>query len=245
MYDIKLLEEEWAKYRKKKRKPFFLFVLTLLLLGAGMGFLYYMKEKGLINLDTNITKKNVTKPIVYVENKPLNRLEVEKVPQPMVVQPQESSDEIVEDLPLSNDGKIRKKPRVKMNIVTTEMPTVPKHAIEEEKPHKKVHLTITKISGDNAYKEVAERFRETQDTDDSLFLAKAYYNQGNYKKAAYWALQTNNVNSGIEESILIFAKSKVKLGRKHEAIRILTKYIKQTDSMEAKILLEKIKKGKV
>jgi len=246
MYDIRPLEEEWAKYRKKQRKPFFLFVLTVLLLGAGTGFLYYMKEKGLISLDMNITKKTVTKPIVFVENKPLNRLEeVEKVSQPMFVQQQESSDEIVEDLPLSNHGKLRKKPRVKMNIVTTEIPTVKKHVEEEEKPHKRVHLAITEISGSSAYQEVADRFRETQDTDDSLFLAKAYYNQGNYKKAAYWALQTNNVNSGIEESILIFAKSKVKLGHKHEAIRILTKYIKQTDSMNAKILLEKIKKGKV
>ena len=244
MYDIKPLEEEWEKYRKKKRKPFFLFVLTLLLLGTGMGFLYYMKEKGLINLETNSTKKTVSKEIAYVENKSLNRLEAEKVSEPIVEQSQESPDEIVEDLPLSTNGKLRKKPRVKMNIVTTEMPTVKKH-VEEEKPHKKVHLTITEISGASAYQEVADRFRETQDTDDSLFLAKAYYNQRNYKKAAYWALQTNNINSSIEESILIFAKSKVKLGRKHEAMRILKKYIKQTDSMEAKILLDKIKKGKV
>ena len=247
MYDIKPLEEEWEKYRRKKRRPFFIIVLTFLMIGTVAGLLYYMKDRGFINIDVNTTKKTKTdKSLVFIENKPLNRLEIEQPLQPVQIQSEEDSDEIVEDLPLSNEKRIvRKKPRVKMNIVTTEMPTIKKYAAKKEKPHKRAHLTITKISGASAFKEVAERFRETQDTDDSLFLAKAYYNQGQYKKAEYWALQTNNVNSSIEESILIFAKAKVKLGHKHEAIRVLSKYIKQTGSAEAKILLEKIKKGKL
>jgi len=247
MYDIKPLEEEWEKYRKNRRKPYIVIGFAMLILGAGAIGLYYMKEKGFILSDRNSTQKVESKAVVFVENKPLNRLETEQsayavqLPQ---AKSEEVSSEIVEDLPISNDKAKRKKPRVKMNIVTTEMPTVKNHTIEE-KPHKRVPLTISKISGSSAYKEVAQRFRETQDTDDSLFLAKAYYNQGQYKKAAYWALQTNNINSNIEESILIFAKAKVKLGQKHEAIRILSKYIKQTNSEEAKILLQKIKNNKV
>ncbi|BAF72623.1 CDC27 family protein [Sulfurovum sp. NBC37-1] len=246
MYDIKPLEEEWEKYRRKKRKPFLIIVFTLLLMGIAAGLLYYMKDRGFIGIDMNITKKaGVDKSLVFIENKPLNRLEIEQPLQSIQIQPEEASDEIVEDLPLSSEKTIRKKPRLKMNIVTTEMPTIKKSILQEKKPHKRAYLTITKISGSSAFKEVAKRFRETQDTDDSLFLAKAYYNQGQYKKAEYWALQTNNVNSGIEESILIFAKAKVKLGRKNEAIRVLSKYIKQTDSAKAKVLLEKIKKGKL
>ena len=247
MYDIKPLEEEWEKYRKSRRRPYIVMVFSMLILGAGAVGLYYMKEKGIILVDSNSTQKVESKAVAFVENKPLDRLEMEQ-PTQTVQFPEagseEVSDEIVEDLPLSSDRAVRKKPRVKMNIVTTQIPTVKKHTVEE-KPHKRVQLTISKISGSSAYKEVAQRFRETRDTDDSLFLAKAYYNQGDYKKAAYWALQTNNVDSNIEESILIFAKAKVKLGKKHEAIRILSKYIKQSDSTEAKILLQKIKKGKV
>jgi tetratricopeptide (TPR) repeat protein len=244
MYDIKLLEEEWEKYQKKKRKPYIIMGALILLLAGGIVVLYYTKGIDFIVYDKNTTKQKIEKkPLIFIENKSLEKLEVKQAKQQEVL---ESPDEIVEDLPLSDDNPIRKKPRVKMNIVTTEMPTVKKKRVaKEEKTHKRKHLTIKKTSGSSAYKEVAERFRETQDTDDSLFLARTYYNMKQYKKAEYWALQTNNINSNIEESILIFAKTKVKLGHKNEAIRILSKYIKGSDSMEAKILLEKIKKGKL
>jgi tetratricopeptide (TPR) repeat protein len=250
MYDIKPLEEEWDKYRKSKRKPYIMMGLAILFLGAGAGVLYYLKDKGLLVMDRdrNNTKEIKHEKITFIENEALMQLEVEK---PKEIEPimqkehEEVSSEIVEDLPLSKEKRKRKKPRVKMNIVTTEMPKVRNNIQEEEKPHKRKYLAIKKISGSSAYEEVAERFRETQDTDDSLFLAKAYYNQGKYSKAAYWAFQTNNINSGIEESILIFVKAKVKLGQKNEAIRILKKYIAQSDSMKAKKLLQKIKKGKI
>jgi len=245
MYDIKPLEEEWEKYRRKKRKPYIVIGVVILILGVGAIGLYYMKEKGFILADRNNTQKVESKAVVFVENKPLNKLETKQPLQSIQIQPEEASGEIVEDLPLSNEKIIRKKPRVKMNIVTTEMPKVKKYTAETEKQHKRVHLTIAKTSGSSAYQEVARRFRETKDTDDSLFLAKAYYNQKQYKKAEYWALQTNSINSNIEESIFIFAKAKAKLGYKNEAIRILSKYIKQTGSAEAMILLEKIKKGKL
>jgi len=36
--------------------------------------------------------------------------------------------------------------------------------------------------------------------DDSLFLASNYYKKGAYKKAVYWALQTNKIDKNIEET---------------------------------------------
>jgi len=245
MYDIKPLEEEWEKYRRKKRKPYIFTGVAILVLLFGVSGLYYFKEKLFSFTDKNSTKKIHSKTIVFSEDKSLNKLEVEAPVRVLEAEQEEASTEIVEDLPISDGKPVRKKPRVKINIVTTEMPKVKKHSSRRETPHKRVHLAITETSGPSAYKELERRFKETQDTDDSLFLAKAYYRQHKYKKAEYWALQTNNINANIEESILIFAKAKVKLGRKHEAIRILSKYIQQTGSVEAKMLLIKIKKGKV
>jgi len=243
MYDIKPLEEEWQKYRRKKRKPYLVIGVLLFLAAGGIAALYYTKGIDILLADRNSTQPEIEKKeIVFVENKALERLEVKK---PEVSETSENPDEIVEDLPLASDRPIGKKPRVKMNIVTTEMPRAKKRVVEEEKPHKRKYLAIKETSASSAYKEVAARFRETQDTDDSLFLARTYYDVGQYKKAEYWALQTNNVDSTIEESILIFAKSKAKLGHKNEAIRILSKYIKGSDSTEAKILLRTIKKGKL
>jgi len=40
---------------------------------------------------------------------------------------------------------------------------------------------------------------------------------------------------------LIFAKSKVKLGHKNEAMRVLKAYIKRSNSYEAKKLLKKLR----
>jgi len=243
MYDIKPLEEEWKKYQNKKRKPFIFAGIFILLVGAGIAGIYYTKGFDFVLADKNNSTPKVEKKVLaFVENTPLKKLEVKKTEQLKI---SENTDEIVEDLPLSNDRPIRQKPRVKMNIITTEMPTVKKRTAEEEKPHKRKYLAIKETSTSSAYKDVAKRFRETRDTDDSLFLARTYYNMKKYKKAEYWALQTNNVDSNIEESILIFAKAKVKRGHKNEAICILSKYIKGSNSPEAKRLLRKIKKGKL
>jgi len=111
---------------------------------------------------------------------------------------------------------------------------------------KKLHIEVIDVSKKkSSFKEIEKRFRMGHDIDDSLFLAKSYYQRKNYKKAEYWALQTNKVNENIEESWLIFAKAKAKQGHKNEAIRILNAYINRTHSIEAKVLLDKIKKGKI
>jgi len=249
MYDIKPLEEEWKRYQKKKKRPYIIIFFILVLLGAGIAVLYYTKDINVHRLptDRNITAKLKQKAVVFVEDGPLKQLQTDQ--ESAEEEQAEISDEIVENLPLPSGKTVRKKPKVKMNIITTEMPTVKKRTVKKTEaqtvPHKKVHLKITETSAANAYKEVARRFRETKDPDDSLFLARIYYNKRQYKKAEYWALQTNMVDSNIEEGVLIFVKAKAKRGHRNEAIRILSKYIKQTNSRAAKILLQKIKKGKV
>jgi len=239
MYDIRPLEEEWERYRKKKRMPYIITGIVLLCISGGLGMLYYIKGIDFfLSLDRNNSKSHAhVKSVVFIEETALKRLENREG---QVQESVENSDEIIENLPLLDDQAVPKESGKKMNIVTTEIP-----AVEEKKSHQTVHLAITETSGSDAYKEVAERFRETQDTDDSLFLARAYYNRGYYKKAAYWALQTNNIDSSIEESILIFAKAKAKLKHRNEAIHILSKYVKETNSVAAQNLLNKIKKGKI
>ncbi len=235
MYDIKPLEEEWKKYKKKKMKPWYtvIFFIFLMLL-ISLTFLNY-KEIDFLKFNDKSKVEIVTdKSTTLLIDKALTTLETKKSEvteiKPMTVTSYENeSMEIVEDIPMLEDVKTIKEPRVKIKTI--------------EKSRKKMHLNIIETTSVSAYKDVEKRFNQSHDTDDSLFLAKSYYRKGNYKKAEYWALQTNKVNENIEESWLIFAKSKVKLGRKNEAIRILTAYIKRSDSTQAKSLLDKIKKG--
>ncbi len=241
MYDIKPLEEEWKRYKKKKMKPWYtlIFVIFLMLL-ISLIFLNYKKIDFLKFNDKSNVEIVTDKSTILLIDKALTTLEIKKskvseIPKiteikPMTVTSYENeSMEIVEDIPILEDIKTIKEPRVKIKTV--------------EKSRKKMHLNIIETTSVSAYKEVAKRFNRSHDTDDSLFLAESYYRKGNYKKAEYWALQTNKVNGNIEESWLIFVKSKVKLGRKNEAIRILTAYIKKSNSVQAKSLLHKIKKG--
>ena len=173
-------------------------------------------DKALTTLETKRPK--VSEVLQTIETKSME-----------VTSNENGSIEIIDELPISEDAKTIKKPKLNIEV--------------EEKPRKKMHLDIIETSSVSAYKDVAKRFAQSHDTDDSLFLAKSYYRKGNYKKAEYWALQTNKVNDNIEESWLIFAKSKVKQGQKNEAISILTTYIKKSNSLQAKNLLNKIKKG--
>ena len=225
MYDIKPLEEEWKKYKKKKRKPWFIFVFSIfLILLVSLTFLNYKEIDFLKFYDKNKVELVTNSSTTLLIDKALTTLEIKKSKvaeiKPITVTSYENgSMEVVEDLPISEDVEIIKKPR------------------------NKIHINIIKTTSVSAYKDVEKRFTLSHDTDDSLFLAKSYYRKGNYKKAEYWALQTNKVNGNIEESWLIFAKSKVKLGHKNEAIRILTTYIKRSNSVEAKSLLYKIEKG--
>ncbi len=241
MYDIRPLEEEWKKYNKKKRRPWYallFFILIILLLSLTflnykeIDFLeFYDKSKSETTINESTTLL-IDKALTTLETKRLNVSEVLQTTEtkPMEVTSNENgSIEIIDELPISEDLKTVKKSKLNIEV--------------EEKPRKKMHLDIIETSSVSAYKDVAKRFAQSHDTDDSLFLAKSYYRKGNYKKAEYWALQTNKVNDTIEESWLIFAKSKVKQGQKNEAISILTTYIKKSNSLQAKNLLYKIKKG--
>ncbi len=219
MYNIKALEEEWRRYKRKQRRPLLITTILVLAIALAGGVGYYQNFK----LETLIDY--IGKYTSGYSSKEENRSLVFK---PYLDQPKET--------PL-------KHPKEEL---TVDNPLVVQPVLErvEKKPKKKLHIEVIDSNGAAAYKEVAKRFRLGHDPDDSLFLAKYFYAKRNYKKAEYWALQTNKINDNIEESWLIFAKAKAKRGYRNEAKRILKAYIKKTNSTEAKVLLDKIQKGR-
>lgn len=243
MYDIRPLEEEWKRYRKKKLRPWYLgsivFVILIFLIlffSSNLNMNFNSLSTYLNSLKNNVSFKEVKSENVQhdksdiVVNGPLMRIEVEK----QVIDKSESVEsEGVENTPAN---------------ILVDIPILDGKQEERSslsgKARKKIHLDIIKTTNVTAYKDVENRFKRSRDIDDSLFLARSYYKKGNYKKSEYWALETNKVNPNIEESMLIFVKSKMKLGRKHEARNILTAYLKKSNSHEAKKLLYSIENGK-
>ena len=244
MYDIEQLENEWKRYRKKKLKPWYIGILLIFVLTVPVVF-FLMSEK--VDLSTFksyfqfsnelsssegtsiLTKENEERSTVLV-NGALDRLEVKKKESLItaVEQPVKRPVNILVDVPVLDDTN---------NIsYSDELPTA-------DKP--KVHLDIVESTSVTAYEDVERRFSQSHEIDDALFLARSYYKKGDYKKSEYWALETNKLDVESEESLFIFVKSKVKLGRRNEAITILTDYIKMTDSQEGKKLLYEIENNKI
>lgn len=96
----------------------------------------------------------------------------------------------------------------------------------------------------NDIHEIINRFKKNNNPALSLFVAKKYYELGDYEQAYNYALITNKINKDIESSWIIFTKSLIKLGKKDKAIVTLKQYIKQSHSSSARILLDEIYSGK-
>ncbi len=217
MYNIEVLEEEWKRYKRKKRIPLMIGIVLIILGIAGTVFFLQSKD-GLFKTAPVPTQKTKKSDIdIYIDR---GITEVAK----------KNKNDTLIDAP------------IEIAKVTEEGETGSYHSGEK----KKLHIQVIDASKrKSSFKEIEKRFRMGHDIDDSLFLAKSYYQRKNYKKAEYWALQTNKVNGNVEESWLIFAKAKAKQGHRNEAIHILTVYIRRTHSIEGKVLLDKIKKGKI
>ncbi len=124
---------------------------------------------------------------------------------------------------------------------------IKKKTIKKEsalKPYKKQTITIERRDSQNDIKKIIARFKKSNNPALSLFVAKKYYELGNYEQAYNYALITNAINNDIEDSWLVFTKSLVKLNKKNMAIRTLMEYIKYSHSGSARILLDDIQSGK-
>jgi len=105
------------------------------------------------------------------------------------------------------------------------------------------HITIIKQNTAHDIKNILSRFQKDKNPALSLFLAKKYYELKDYEKASQYALITNQLNSNIEDSWIIFAKTLVKTHHKQKAINVLTKYIRSSHSTNAALLLHSIRTG--
>ena len=104
-------------------------------------------------------------------------------------------------------------------------------------------ITITKQDTAKDIQNILKRFKEDKNPALSLFLAKKYYELGEYEQASKYALITNKLNKEIEDSWLIFSKALVKMHHKDKAVNVLRQYIKSSHSANAMVLLHDIQSG--
>ncbi|MCB4773843.1 MAG: CDC27 family protein [Sulfurovum sp.] len=243
MHNVKALEEKWGKYYYKKKRPLYLLVL----------FFFILIITGMVLMDTNVMNQN--KNILEILTANQNLAIPKKVHEVTKSLPKKMH-EITKSLPKKMYEVAKSLPKLEVNNtqkivdIPIDLETVTEDINTEISPQSKIKQPpikkkflidmIEAKKNQNLLKEIAKRFQLGHNTDDSLFLAKVYYEKGEYEKAEYWAFQTNNVDPTIEESWLLFAKVKIKYGHKKEAIHILNVFFKKTHSPKAAQLLRKI-----
>ncbi len=221
MYEIKQLEERWQRYKIKQYAPAGILSIAFIFVVISGIFLSSDHAKAHIGLPSNTKMHNV-------------KLESN----PMIAKLETGG---------SFDAK-SSKPVIKHNVEDAlfldpndaTFPVAPVSATPKAK--QKVVIKIKKVPVDKSVLEnVIERFKKEKDPYDSLFLASTYYSSGEYAKAHDWAVETNKI-ANINESWMVLAKAKYKLGKKEEALELLKSFLKTQDSKEAEKLMEKIQK---
>lgn len=128
---------------------------------------------------------------------------------------------------------------VNIEEVKEKIIVVPEPAVKKEDS-----INITRQNTQKDISLVIKRFKKNNNPALSLFVAKKYYDIGEYRQAYNYSLITNQLNNNIESSWIIFTKSLVKLNEKEMAVKTLKQYIEYSHSSQAKILLDEITAGK-
>ncbi len=241
MLNIPDLEKRWIRYKIKSSAKYFILPLLLMIVALGYNFLSTDTKSNVIQKEINLTTtKIITESKHKIKiNDTLSNAEItttEKNSTPLLSPSMDFINNFETYTPQTQQvtkkytKDIQKKKTVVKSVPNIEVPQI-------------ATITITKQDTTKDIQNILQRFKKDKNPALSLFLAKKYYELGNYQKASRYALITNKLNKDIEDSWLVFSKSLVKMHQKDKAIKILQKYIANSHSTNAAVLLHDILSG--
>ena len=233
MYDIEELEKKWLRYRRRK---IIVVASSAILVSSIIGGVSYLAftSGGNDKVDdvAQIKRQKIAKDedIVVKRKKEAIKTMNSEVPSMRSETGSNQRDYDVIDTPIKRTEANR---GIDSSVVQQQTHKVPK-----------LNMIISEPESGSVIKEIENRFRTSKNYDDAIYLAEYYYSHKNYKKAEYWAMQANIVDSIPEESWIIFAKAKAKSGHRVEALKVLEAYYNKTGSTNALDLIDTIRKNK-
>ncbi len=245
MHNIYNLEKKWLRYKIKSYLPHIGAAITSILL-----LVYVLKTIDVPEVT------NEQKVAIKENKKQVPIQDTSSQVKQILVQNKLSPKDITNDTLILNPSldfikNLRTnsittyEPKTNNNVEVVNQELIHQEQKTEVKIEEKIALfSIVKQKTTDDIAHVIKRFQKSNDPALSLFLAKKYYKLKDYHKAYNYALITNEINKDIDESWILFSKSLVKLNKKEKAIEILRKYIKQSNSLNAKVLLDNIRSGK-
>jgi len=268
MLNTRDLEKRWLIYKIKSYIPHAIITISLIVI-ISLLTLFITKKKE-IKTTTEVKMESLptlVKTLPKVNNEPIVLVKEEKkiiikqpIPEPIILdeatlklkpslgfmkkiqnstlpyyQTEPSYDNMTTDMKKEDDTT---KEQISQEPVNTPVTIIKEEQIQKSK------ITIERRDTRDDIKNIIKRFKKNNNPALSLFIAKKYYELGEYHKSYNYALITNQINRDIEASWIVFSKSLVKLGEKEMAINTLKDYIKNSHSNNAKLLLEEINSGK-
>jgi len=226
MYNVDKLERQWISYRRKK---FIAPLLSTITIVFAIGIFFYMKGTGVdIHKNGDVVASFNTKSSQSIKNKPLSIKRMAKL---------NSLETTVPSLEQTNRKIEHKVGQIIFQDTSPSQPT-------KIKKRKNLLIQVTERGDNDIAKDIESRFEFAKDKGDSLFLAKYYYDRMEYAKAEKWALETNKLDNALGEGWLIFAKAQAKQGKRIESLKTLKAFHDQSGSQRAKVLIDKIRRGK-
>ncbi|WP_373003380.1 hypothetical protein [Sulfurimonas sp.] len=264
MLNVNDLEKRWRKYKVKSYIPHIVILISLSIIFIIISTIkdYETFDNNTIVEEKKITlteeKENNKTKIIIDQN--ITEARVEKTVKEKVYENRKlvftPSLNFMSNIKHSSISRYENDEEKLNNIYNKpKQKDIPKQKVQKHKPielievieikeEEKKHIQIDRQNTQEDISHVIKRFKKNNNPALSLFVAKKYYELGDYHKSYNYALITNEINDNIDASWIIFSKSLVKLNEKNEAIRMLKRYIEHSHSNQAKILLEEIKSGK-
>lgn len=247
MLDIQSLERRWLRYKLKAYLPYAILV-TVSLFGFGV---YSMFFSPVSEPETPVRSSSLTPVVKALQPQPSS------LTQEVVLEPSMAFMEtIAVPTPVASavtppaQKELPPRPPVAAHTPLPKetvfaSPAIPKEPITAKSPTNEKKGAVPIVKRDDAplnINELQTRFQTSSNPNLGVFIARYHYDHGNYPEAYNYALKTNAINNKMEESWIIFAKSLIKMGKMDQAKKTLQLYISQSNSENAKALLDSLDK---
>lgn len=246
MLDIKNLERRWLKYKIKTLLPYFVVLLLLFSLIAAASLWFNSDtsaDQRIVKNEKAAVSKTTAPPTLPLLEENATVLEPSMEFVQSFQQRSALNETTAASSPLINKP-IRQLPTAPQILNVPEYALPPAQTPSASKTiHSDKTFSINRNESKLDIEELQRRFKETSNANLGLFIARYYYDLGNYDESYNYALKTNNINNKMDESWIIFSKSLVKLGKTDQAKKTLKLYLSQSDSEAARGLLDAIERG--
>lgn len=264
MSKIYVLEKRWKIYRAKKIISSLLIFFLLYAIGGGLYYIYLKKD----NIYSFFSKKNEPINAIVVKNRPtLVEKKDENITTAITLKKEIETPkiELKEELffrpiiPIIDMDRERRNTQKRARRAMPHRVKKESHIVKKEEPLKNIARRENYLERDttmlkninissnskNYIETMRKKFYKSKNARDALLLAKAFYRKKRYRNSEKWALEANKLDSSLDESWIVFAKSKAKNGKKPEAIKLLAMYYEKSKSTEVRVAIDKIKNGRL